>query len=782
MAATSWSIWRTPLRRQPLRERLWAQLMIALYRSGRQADALQAFQRARRLLADELGLQPSAELRDLERQVLAQAPSLDARPTATEPPGPTVLPSSTPDATGSGAEPVVGREPELHRIAAAIDSARSGRGQAVVVSGTAGIGKTRLVEHATSSPDVRVVWARCIDGGAAPPLWPWYQIAVGLGERGESLADALRSPSGFDSAIDEAARQQMYRAVIGALSAAASTGLVIVIDDLQWADVASLHIVRLLLSSLAELPIVLILAVRDEMDRSPELLSVVDAVSRMQNGARLALAGLTDAAIGEQLRARFGRRPADGVVAWLRQRTAGNAFFITEIIRQLADIAALEDLDSMQRLMPETIVDAVMRRIAQLPAGAGEVLTVAAVVGVEFDHRIVAELAGIDIDDCLDLIEVATISGLVDDGSTGTRYRFRHDLVREAVYRRTPAPRRSRLHAHAAIRLDRLHTGDRGHANELASHAWRGRGSLDPSAVADFLLRSATANVHVGAFEQADQQLANALALVDELPDGDEREALTVRIIVRLVRIRANTKGYSAPETIAVLERARRLHERHSSGSDDGALFAELAASASSAGELAAADDLGRRLITMGTAAADPSTEFLGRFRVAVTAYQLGRISDAVREMRAAFHVAGHVDGDGHIRAYGAHPLPTSAMWLAMMLRVAGELDESRRFEHAAAEACARVGTPINATWLSMQSIWLAVFDRDADLAWSHSQRVRAGVPRRRHHDRRPGGRTRNGLGVAPSRRAGGRTHPCSTRCRRTGQRRSTRARPARLR
>src|SRR5689334_1451973 len=153
------------IRAHPLRERLRAQLMLALYRAGRQADALEAFQAARTTLVDELGIEPSRELRDLHQRILNQDAALDLLPPR-----------------GDGAEPArgvfVGRQAELGQLLAGLDDAFAGRGRLFLLVGEPGIGKSRLMEElvaAARARGARVLVGRCWEAGGAPAYWPWVQ-------------------------------------------------------------------------------------------------------------------------------------------------------------------------------------------------------------------------------------------------------------------------------------------------------------------------------------------------------------------------------------------------------------------------------------------------------------------------------------------------------------------------------------------------------------------------------------------------------------------------------
>ena len=153
---------------------------------------------------------------------------------------------------------LVGRLAELTALRRLVESIRSGDGRAVAITGSAGVGKTRLVQAAfapNESPDVIVVWGRCVDGAAAPALWPWLQVASALGPCGVGLADALHADTASSGIVDQAARGRAYeKAVAALLHACSQRPLVVVLDDMQWADAATHHIVQLLLTRLSGAP------------------------------------------------------------------------------------------------------------------------------------------------------------------------------------------------------------------------------------------------------------------------------------------------------------------------------------------------------------------------------------------------------------------------------------------------------------------------------------------------------------------------------------------------
>jgi DNA-binding SARP family transcriptional activator len=285
----------------PLRERLRAQHMLALYRSGRQADALQAYRDARGALVDELGIEPGKQLQELEQAILRQDASLDLAPEA---------PAARAGRRAAGA--FVGRDAELAELGHTLDDAVAGRGRLFLVSGESGVGKTRLADELASrakEAGMTILWGRSPTLGGAPAYWPWAQAFRGLG------ADAPP----LDGAADDEARFRLFTAVTDALrTASAKRPLLIVLDDAHRGDDQSLLLLDFLAGEVAELHVALLATFVDDEETPAGLASLADhsAHHRLRLrpltveavAALLALAGAADVD-AEALHAETGGNP-----------------------------------------------------------------------------------------------------------------------------------------------------------------------------------------------------------------------------------------------------------------------------------------------------------------------------------------------------------------------------------------------------------------------------------------------------------------------------------------
>jgi hypothetical protein len=241
--------------RYPLRERLRWQLMLALYRAGRQAEALEAYRAARRTLLAELGIEPGPALHELERAILAQDPGLEAacrQTTFGSRPG------------RAAATPMAGRDEQLALLGAGLDDALAGRGRLFVIVGPTGSGKTRLADEVASTAKehgARILWGRGWDGGGAPAYWPWSQALRDAGQ-------TLEPPEPADA--EE--RFRFFETVTESLRAeTARQPLLIVFDDLQAADDDSIVLLEFVATELPEMSALVLALGRPETARLDEL-------------------------------------------------------------------------------------------------------------------------------------------------------------------------------------------------------------------------------------------------------------------------------------------------------------------------------------------------------------------------------------------------------------------------------------------------------------------------------------------------------------------------------
>ncbi|MFC0861535.1 BTAD domain-containing putative transcriptional regulator [Sphaerimonospora cavernae] len=526
------------LEQDPYREGLWALLMRALYRDRRQAEALAAYQRCRSLLGQELGIDPSPELRRLEQAILRQDDSLAGRWPAAGP-GITgavlpvnVLPvnaegpgnASTSGSADAIAEPVrppcaglprlVGREPHLRRIRERLDDLARGAGGVFLVSGESGIGKTRLAEAAATMAaerGVAVAWSRCSEGSGAPAFWPWVQALQALPDELPEIAGHLsgghsghpdeQGHSG-DQSDPDTARFLLYDAVARALGRrAAVSPVLIVMDDLHWADAASLRLLAFIGADLHRVPLLVLVTVRPEAavrpgpaatdgqaltetlaETRPEgcaeaLAEALGDLTRQRGTERMSIAPLSPGEIADYLtdhRIAHQGDPAGGLcgsaAAWdaelaraLHDRTGGNPFFLGELLRLLSSVHTLGPVtaaDVASLAVPDGVRDVIKQRVSRLPEDSQTVLRAAAVIGRDVDADLLETATGISGARLMMLLEPAVATGLLTEVDGGWDYRFSHALVQEALYLGLNRRQRAQLHGRVGTAVEALARGD----------------------------------------------------------------------------------------------------------------------------------------------------------------------------------------------------------------------------------------------------------------------------------------------------------------------------------
>ena len=558
----------------PLRERLQAQLALALYRSGRQADALRALSDAGRTLRDELGIEPSRELRDLEAAILAQDPALAAPPTSAgvgETAAPAPAPARGAGPGGAGATlvqaPLVGREPEWAELLAALDEATHD-GRIVVVEGEPGIGKTRLVEELRAHVVAQggtAVWGRSDEGGAAPALWPWLAPLRSLAatvpdvpaQLGELLSGGVAGGEPAQAVQAQAIQYERFDAVADVLTVAGrGRPVAVLLDDLQWADAASLELLGHLAGRLPTGVVVVATMRQLEVGRNDAVTDVLATIARRPGSRRLRLRGLAPTATAEILGRVQGREVAPAVATAIHARAEGNPFYAVELAR------LLDEEGDLRGEVPATVGDVIRRRLTRLPAATLELLGVGAVVGRDVEIDLLASAAGLDLDQTLDALDPAVAHRLlVEVDDRPGHLRFSHALVREVVVDDMTSLRRARVHLKVA---DAIEAGGAGvdDAEILADHLWRAAPVGVGRRAAAALERAAEVSIRRVAYSSAEELLRKAVQLRRATGSGPDDDEAELDAILRLLEVARALRYFQGVEEGDVMERAKDLADR----------------------------------------------------------------------------------------------------------------------------------------------------------------------------------------------------------------------------
>ncbi len=416
----------------PLREERWRLLTVALYRAHRQAAALAALRRARKVLADELGVDPGPALRSLEAEVLAQSPELEVlAPRAVDE---TTRPFPRPHAPDG----LVDREREMAVLRTMVAELGEGRAGCLLVEGPAGIGKTRLLDEVRRLADAAGVPVRSARSSAL--------------EQGFDFGVVRQL---FDTAIDDVVRPDDRFAALRDLceattELAAAAPFVMCVDDIQWGDEASLQFLAYLVNRLEGRRVLVVLAVRTgETHEADALLAELTG-----NEAVTALhpAPLTQQGTAVLVTERLGRG-ADAFVATCHRMTSGNPLLLRQLLRALADQGIPPDtahVDTVRAVGSRAITSLVTLRLRRMSPIVTTVARAVAVLGSVADLVTVADLAQHSEEDVAAALDVLARGEILLDGQP---LEFVNPLVRDAIHADIPAGERALLHERMGRRL-----------------------------------------------------------------------------------------------------------------------------------------------------------------------------------------------------------------------------------------------------------------------------------------------------------------------------------------
>jgi DNA-binding SARP family transcriptional activator/tetratricopeptide (TPR) repeat protein len=545
------------------RESAYVLLMEALAARGNVAEGMQVFDRVRTLLRDELGTNPSPETIAAHERLLQPATHVaEAEPAATQR---IELPA---ELIQYSSRPLIGRLRELSELWSSDGSGHREPGRIVLLAGDPGIGKTRLLAETArrAHEDGAFVLAGRSPQEALVPYQPFVealrhyvlnipfaQLPTSAREYGSELARLVpelrrRVPelaTKFEGE-PETQRYRLFEAVVGLLGEISSTApVLLILDDLQWADRPSLLLLRHLARSPQSERVFVLGAYRATEAHTDGFADALQALRREQRVTQIRLAGLNERETAELVQTRAGRRPTRSLSRALHAETEGNPLFVEEIVRHLVDSGVQTDRASARELervgLPEGVKEVIARRLERLDSQSMGWLRTAAVIGRDFDLELLERVAAMDEDDFLSALDVALEAGLVVESlAVPGRYSFSHALVRETLYEGLSAPRRARIHRKVGEALEwrsEEHRPSEPRSEErqltaLALHFARAAGAEDAEKAIEYAARAGEQATELLAYEEAAGHYARALELLERfLPAQQNRRAELLNLL-----------------------------------------------------------------------------------------------------------------------------------------------------------------------------------------------------------------------------------------------------------
>ncbi len=685
----------------PLQETVHRTLMRLYLRLGRRGAGLRQYQACLDALRRELGAEPEAETRALYLELLQSASSPAPPEAAMASPGLAEAPAVYP-------APLVGRASDLARLGQAYEAARRGGPPVLALIGEAGIGKTRLLDElvATLSPqDARVVVGRAYETESQLPFGVWIHT---LRERGV-LSDIRRHVERHRTRLGELARLlpelasleaepagvttdpgRLFEALSEVVRELARSGLLLVLEDLHWADDSSLRFLAFLARRVEGASVAIVVSAREEeLAGSPLLQQVLAELEREGRGVKIRLTPLSHEATVALVRAlaRAGTDPASlerlGEEMW--RVSEGYPFMVVESMRALAEGGTTAAVAGLP--LPERVRDTIVGRLERLPERARRLMSVAAAVGQEFEFRVLQHAGGLEATEAAEAVEELVARRILH--AVGERLDFTHDWIRRAAHDRVISPARPALHDAIGRALETLYADRLDEVADRLAHHYAQAGDA-PKAVR-YLRRLADAAGRRYAIADAIRILRQALEHVARLPVADRaRDGIGVSLELAVALSIVGRFG----EIMDVLEPLHDVVGRLAEPRVAGPYFARMALTRSLLGDHARSEEAARRAQAEAERCGDRATLGMAHYVLAVEGFTTG---DAIGGLAHAREAVARMEQAGD-RAWLAQ-----ACWISGFLQYQlGEFDaaiESEMRMAAIAESLGDQGRQATALW-----------------------------------------------------------------------------------
>jgi ATP/maltotriose-dependent transcriptional regulator MalT len=485
----------------------------------------------------------------------------------------------------------VGRQREMGKLKAILEDALSVQGQLLMLVGEPGIGKTRTAQELAAYAETRgaqILWGWCYEEEGAPPYWPWVQpirayvqqrdseqlqseMGSGAADIAEVVSEVRDKLPGLEPPLalqPEQARFRLFDSITTFLkNAAQSQPLMLVLDDLHWADKPSLLLLQFLARQLGESHLLVVGCYRDlELSRQHPLSEALAQLSRLPVFQRELLLGVNQEDTSQFIEMTAGIRPSPQLVETIHTHTEGNPFFLKEMTRLLSErgeLTAAEIGGPEGIRIPQGVREVIGQRLNRLSESCHQTLITASVIGREFDFRLLHTLRGEATEErLLGVIDEALAAHLIEESSGGAeRYRFSHALIQEVLSKEMSASRKVRLHARIGEALEELYGANaEAHAGELAYHFVEAEPVLGTEKLVRYSLLAGQKALATHAYEEAlvlfQRGLkAKGVALTGTAPAGDAEAA---ELLFGLGQAHEGTQErlWGGPEVFACFHRA----------------------------------------------------------------------------------------------------------------------------------------------------------------------------------------------------------------------------------
>ncbi len=513
--------------------------------------------------------------------------------------------TSAPDVPDAAPSPVtraasfgrfVGRAHELNGLKALFDETLSGRSRLVMVVGEPGIGKTRLVEELgvyTAVRGAQVCWGHCYEGELGVPYLPFVEalrayvrdrpdaelraeLSTGAPEVATIVSDLrVRFPDipVAPTLEGDAERLRLFEGVSAFLTnASTARPLVLMLDDLHWADKPTLLLLQYLARNLRRERIMILCTYRDvELDRTHPLADMIAALRREHLYERVLLRGFDRDEVKSLIEA-VGEQETPAIFAdTIHRETEGNPFFVAEILRHLAGSGALQRVDGqwiqgpegVAAQLPEGVREVIGRRLSRLSAECNRMLTVGAAMPGGFTLEVAVRVLECDEDDGLDLLEEALERQVLRErGDQSGIYEFNHALIRQTLYSELSTPRRIRMHRQILHALEDLYAASvDSHLTELAYHAFQAAPGGDVDKAVDYSTRAGRRAAASAAHEEAARSYDLALQALELHDTTDERRRAELLLALGDAHHHAGDSEHAREALVRVAEIGRNIDD-----------------------------------------------------------------------------------------------------------------------------------------------------------------------------------------------------------------------------